>query len=474
MKLPAGSSATSFVEQLKHYLAERAHLVPYMTNKIQWDKSWLGRPNWVRDTQFDINNHVQSVPVAAPGKRRELEQAVARLHEQPMDRNHPLWRLVVITGLPDGHVAYYNAVHHACLDGVAGQASYNYTMDKSPVGQVPAADGPVEARPQLSLAEHAFTLAGTMMNEFVQNVFGAPARLQAAGRLVQRSMNPSQGLGALLQPAPATPLNRSIDRGRTYATGEFKLDTVKRLSKATNSSINDVFLTICGGALRRYLNRKNSLPLRSLIAACPVSLRRAGDATNNNQVTLMKVALGTNVQDPAQRLLEVRRSARVAREVTALAAEAMPPEVTLPGAGITTRAIAQLANTMPLAELLGAQAANVLISNVPGPRETLYSNGARMMSHYPVSIPAHGMGVNITVQSYAGQLWFGVTACARTMPDADLLRDDMLLEFAALHTALTADILDLDPSNHPEKAGAQPQVEAGFVAENDDSAVKVA
>ena len=171
----------------------------------------------------------------------------------------------------------------------------------------------------------------------------------------------------------------------------------------------------------------------------------------------MKVDLGTDIDDTVARLARVRASARTAKEVTAAMSPLLPESFTWPGLGAGTQALAQAANYMPIAEWLGNPAINVLISNVPGPRHTLYSNGARMLTHYPVSIPAHGAGVNITCQSYEGKLFFGVTACAKTMPDADLLRDDIEYEWDNLHAALTADVVTLP--NHSDGQISRAEVE---------------
>ena len=452
MQLPDQVSATDFVTSLQAFLQQRLHLVPYLTSIPQWTDGVIGHPNWVTVPDFDITQHVYSVPVPAPAGRRQVEQIVARLHESTLPRTRPLWDLVVLTGLPNNQVAYYNRVHHACIDGVSAQASTALLMDKEPdqadtKTAIPAGDRHTE-----SAAEHFFNFLAAAATQAVQATTLAPQRMQALGELAQRTLHPTKGLGALTQPVPASVLNGSVDRSRTYAMGEIPLKEAKNLAKSTNSSLNDIFLNICGGALRRYLVRHGACPEQSLIAGCPVSLRQPGDHSNDNQVTMMKVDLGTDVDDTILRLGKVRSSARIAKEVTATMAPLLPRSITLPGLGAMTHNLAEVANYLPLAEWLGNAPFNVLISNVPGPRQVLYSNGARMLTHYPVSIPAHGIGVNITCQSYVDRLYFGVTACARTMPDADLLRDDIEYEWDNLHAALTADVVKLPKSSEDEVA----------------------
>ena len=466
-QLPAHTSAEAFVEGLKAYMLERIDLVPYLTNVPEWTDGAFGHPHWIKAEHFDINEHIYAVPVPAPGGRRQVEQTIAKLHEVPLPRHRPLWDVAVLTGLPNEQVVYYNRVHHACLDGVSAQASTQLLMEEDPTKC--AQKQPIQPTNDAhhSLGEHLINLFSTMAKESIDRATHMPERFQAAAKVAQRSIHPTKGLGALNQTPPATRLNKSIDRGRTFVTAELPMKELRTLAKATHSSVNDVFLSVCGGALRRYLERHSANPEKPLIAGCPVSLRRPGDKSNNNQVTIMKVALGTDLEDPVDRLGAVRASARTAKQVTAEMAPLLAGSITAPGLGAATHNMAVTADLLPLQEWLGNPSINVLISNVPGPRKPLYSNGARMLTHYPVSIPTHGVGVNITVQSYVDQLYVGITACAKTMPDADLLRDDLLAEWDELYAMLTADVVTLTPESDttakaeaaesaPEAAAAPP------------------
>ncbi len=434
MELPEGTTEDDFIEGLKSFLAGRKHLVPYLTNRLQATPFELDHPVWVRDANFAIDNHVYRVDIPAPGGRPELERTVARLHERPLDRTRPLWDLAVLCGLENGHVAYYSRVHHACLDGMAGQAATMALMDTSPEGREVEASNPEFAN-RASHYNPMQLLVSAWQNfaEFqVEQVSRAPERAAGALRLWQRGLDPSRGFGALTVRAPRTRFNQPIHGKRAYAVGELPLRDLKALGKSFGATLNDVFLAICGGGLRRYLARLDETPAQSLIAGCPVSLRRPGDTSMNNQVTMMQVDLGTDIDDPVRRLGAVANSTQIAKSVTADAAELLPGNVALPGLPSLLGALA--INS----ERLGSAGTpfNVVVSNVPGPRETLYSNGAKMLTHYPVSIPAHGTGVNITVQSYTDGLYFGITACAAALPNADRLRDDMMAEYDAFRTAV--------------------------------------
>lgn len=234
------------------------------------------------------------------------------------------------------------------------------------------------------------------------------------------------------------------------------------MGKVVQCTMNDVLLAICGGALRTYLARKNALPEQDLIAGCPVSLHKPGDTEIGTRVTMMGVELATSIADPLERLLMIRESARTAKEVTSDLAGAYEGNASIPGLPAFMRANAKMSETW---SQFNRGPYNVVISNVPGPKKTLYSNGARMLTHYPVSIPAHGMGLNITVQSYVDTVYLGVTACGKSVPDLGVLRDDLMTAYEELRQRLlrrnvsdirpaTSPVLNITPKQEPATASA--------------------
>jgi len=438
LELPEATDVAEFIAQFKSQLQDRIHLVPYFTNRLQFVPFDLDHPVWVKDSSFNIDNHVHHAEVAFPGGRRELEAKVAEIHAQLLDRSRPLWDIWVLTGLEGGRIAYYNRAHHACLDGMSGQVMLETIMDATPVPR----DVEPPARNFFDREDQSIAalVAGAMEN-FARFQVRQASRwmdhVETSTRIFQRVMDPSKGLGAVADTAPATRFNRTVFNERAFVTGELSLVDVKRIAKATGTKINDVFLTVCSGGLRRYLERSAELPAESLIAGCPVSLRQPGDTMTNNQVTMMLVNLASREANPMQRLYRIAASSAQAKHFTADMAGSYEADVSVPGLPAMMRSGAELIDRLNLADLDGVRIPfNVVVSNVPGPRAQLYSNGARVLTHYPVSIPAHGLGVNITVQSYMDQLFFAITACAKALPDPDLLRDDMLAAFAELLAAL--------------------------------------
>lgn len=435
MILPEGTSSKDFIQNLKTYLSQRSHLVPYMTRKLSFVPGNWDHPVWVQDKNFDINDHVIEYPVEAPGDKAQMEKAVARIHEIKMPLERPLWAWWVLTGLEGGKIAIYNQAHHAALDGASGNAAYVTLMDETP--EHPEVEPPVseacdEDESMLRMFEDAFQNFMRFQLESGKRMAGA---MDTSRRLMQRSLDPNKDFGALGKLAPKTPFNMQVSEKRTWMSAEMPLADVKAMGKAISGTVNDIVMAVCAGGLRSYLERRGELPEESLIAGCPVSLRKPGDKTPGTQVTMMNVELGTQIQDPLERIFAIRASSETAKEMVADLAGMFEGNASVPGMPAIVSANINAVESLGLAQWIRGPI-NVCISNVPGPRNTLYANGAEMTTHYPVSIATHGVGLNITVQSYRDQLFWGITACAEAMPDANLLRDDLIETFRSLRARL--------------------------------------
>ena len=426
LQLPADVTADLFIATLKDYMSARLHLSPYLTRKLAFVPGNLDHPVWVRDTHMNLDNHIISVPVPAPGDRAAMENVVAELHAAKMPMDRPLWAMYVLTNLEGNKIAYYNQVHHSTIDGASGNATYDLLMDESPVpGPVTPAAETTEAAPRqlaLSLVEDAVANFWRFQLGTVSRAMGA----MDTGRKLALRATKRGGFGALGKTAPATPFNTQISSLRSWASGEFALADLKAMRKATGCTINDLVLAICAGGLRRYLERSGELPGENLIAGCPVSLRTPGDNRPGTQVTMMNVDLATGERNALIRLQKIHESAAIAKDVVQDLAGVYESNAALPGLPALMSGGIRLAESMGLARFARGPI-NVVISNVPGPQTARYSNGARLLAHYPVSIPTHGLGLNITVQTYEDTMFLGITACRKALPDAGRLRDDLLV-----------------------------------------------
>ncbi len=429
--------AQCYFNRLKRYLAARVQGVEFMTRRLKPTPFDLDQPVWVTDTDFDIDRHVFRSRLQTPGTERQLNALVAKLHEQPLDRSRPLWEMHVIDGLSDGTFALYSKYHHAAVDGVSGQQVmkllYSNTAEADPA---PLAGTPVEQPNDAQLFVDALmNLSLQPLEQFTR----MGERMRAMARMGELMRGTSVETGM----APETPFNVRVGPYRTFTTTSLPLFTMRQVGRKLDASVNDVLLAVCAGGLRAYLERKDALPDAALLAGIPVSLRRSGDRSFSNKVGLLRSTLATDEQDPIVRLNAIVGSTRAAKVLLEETRALIPDDVHLPGLATL------LQGAMAVSERLGwrrmmTPACNVVVSNVPGPRRTRFLLGAEMLTHHPVSIPADGNALNITVQSYGNRLDLGITACLEALPDAETLRDDLeqswltLLDAARLPETLAA------------------------------------
>jgi diacylglycerol O-acyltransferase / wax synthase len=430
LDLPDGHTG-DFYEDVKQHVAKRMHLARVFQRKLALMPFELANPVWVDDEDLDIDHHIRHIIVPRPGTREQLERLVGRLHSPLLDRSRPLWELVVIEGLTSGQVAVYTKVHHAAIDGQAGVALAAALLDltATPRAVKPPRPRRQHNRYQLGVAELASAALGNTARQYVKLVQTLPTMLRAA-RSVLLPVNEDTGKRRLALPkgwqlAPRTPINVAITNQRSFATRALPLASLKQMAKASDTSLNDVVLAICAGALRRYLAEYDCKPAKPLVAGVPVSLREQGNQDMNNQVSFIMVSLATDIKDPLARLQAIHASAASGKKVTGQVKGAIPMDFPSFGAPWLMSGLASLYGRSRLSDRL-PPVANVVISNVPGPQAPFYLAGAKVATYSPVSIPAHGMALNVTVQSYNGVVEFGLTACRRALPDIGDLGDYMV------------------------------------------------
>jgi WS/DGAT/MGAT family acyltransferase len=236
--------------------------------------------------------------------------------------------------------------------------------------------------------------------------------------------------------SPSTILNKSISSERSFAGVSISLSRAKALAKQAGGKLNDVVLAISSGVVRRYLLERGALPAKAMTAAVPISLREEGNTDANNQVFGMICSIATNIEDPKARLEAIIAQSTKSKEMSHPLRALMPQvsNLSMLGAPILVQVLALLYSRSNLSDVL-PPAANITVSNVPGPRQTLYAAGAELLHIFPVSISTHGLALNITVQSYRDQLDFGFIAGANIIPHVQVLCDMLPAEFAALEAA---------------------------------------
>ncbi len=466
LDLPADYKGDYYEDVVKH-VSDRIHLASVFERKLAQMPFEMSNPVWVDDDDIDIEYHIRRIVLSKPGSMEQLQAYVGRLHSTLLDRSRPLWEMYVIEGLNTGQMAFYAKVHHAAIDGQAGvalgKALYSLTADPGPVRKARA-----RARSnqyQLGVAELATAAIQNTIQQYVKLVTTLPGAMRAMAsvtvpaitQLAQgvAKLNPlTGGLSNLALPdltkpnlglgsmglGPRTPLNVSITNQRAFAGRSVSLAETKGLAKRVGVSLNDMVMAACSGALRKYMRELDVKLDKSMTAAIPVSLREAGNEDPNNQVTLMLASLATDVKDPLERLKAIHLSTASSKELTGAFKAAIPTDFPSFGAPWIMTGLATLFGRSKIADNV-PPVANVAISNVPGVPVPLYLAGAKMVSYFPVSIPAHGCALNITVQSYNGSLDYGLTACRRAVPDVADIADYIVeahAELAKLIMALPA------------------------------------
>jgi diacylglycerol O-acyltransferase / wax synthase len=415
--LPPGAGR-GYVSRLYRELLTHTEIHPRLRRRPADPVGSLGNLWWTEEHELDLEYHVRLAALPRPGRVRELLELVSRLHGQMLDRHHPLWEFYLIEGLEGGRFATYTKLHHALYDGVASTRLLTnwLSADSDARGTIPwwsaAHQQPSQAKNEQADGESRGIAA------HVTGAAGRPVRLagdlaglaSSVGKMAAQALRGHSG--GVPYRVPRTMLNTSITSSRRFAAEQWPLERIKSAGAPHNATVNDVVLAMCAGALRRYLIERDALPGNALTAGVPVSLRSLGVSEDaGNAVGIVPCSLATHIGDPRERLREIIASMNAAK---AELATQSPLQIQLRTGLIATGSL--LATQVPGVADLAPTPVNLIISNVPGPREPLYWNGARMQGVYPLSVPQQGQALNITVFSYAGQLNFGLTGCRRRVP----------------------------------------------------------
>lgn len=447
---PSTRSTPLDLAGLQQLLAERLPLIPPLRWRLAEVPFGLDYPYWVDDPDFDLEFHVREIALPAPGDETQLAEQVARIVARPLDRARPLWELYLIQGLEDGYVAVLSKIHHSVVDGLSGAEIMASLLDLSPEGR-PAPDPvPIDGRVPGSGEMLARGVVGALRTP-LRFARSAPAALPALGEV--RSLAVVPGVARLSEavdraqrlvlrtprhatlaglPAPRTPFSGRVSPHRKIAFGHLELDQVKAAKNRHGTTVNDVVVSVCAGALRRWLIERGALPDGPLVAQIPISVRTEEQfGTYGNKIMLQTVPLLTHVADHVDRLQQTHGALGDMKERH----KALPAELLQNANHFIPPAVFALAarSTFALAtSAAGRPPWNLVISNVPGPQIPLYLAGARLVANYPISVITDGMGLNITVMSYCGRLDFGLIADRNQMPDVHLLMPWLRAELDAL------------------------------------------
>jgi diacylglycerol O-acyltransferase / wax synthase len=427
--MPDGYTFDSFKREIERRVSD----VPQFQRKIRRVPLGLDHPLWVRDEHFDIERHVHRLALPQPGGYDELVELCGHLAGQRMDRGRPLWEMWVIEGYDDDKVVVFMKMHHAGVDGVSGANLMSHLCSLEP--DAPPVAEPEPYRP--SIVPPDLELLGRGLLAQLSKPVAVARLLTPTTQFLSRTVSRAREGTAMAAPfsAPRTSFNGTITGHRSVGVANMSLEDVKAVKNATGTTVNDVVLTVTGGALRSWLADRDELPETSLLASVPVSVReRSARTVGANKVSAMFAKLFTDVEDPLDRLAQMSEANRNNKEHhQAVGADALQDwaEFAAPRTfGLAVRAYAglKLAEKHPVVH-------NLVVSNVPGPPVPLYFMGARIVSLYPLGPVFHGAGVNVTVASNNGELNVGIMACREMVPHVSDLVQRFPEELAALKKA---------------------------------------
>jgi WS/DGAT/MGAT family acyltransferase len=430
---PAG--AVRFKDILRFFSA-RIESFPHFRRRLVTVPFSLDRPYWVEDADFDVEFHVRHIALPHPGDWRQLCIQVARLHSRPLDRSKPLWEVYVIEGLhnvpgvPPGSFALYTKIHHSLIDGESGSEITRAIHSPSPEDADVDDGGGVTARvaerdPSAleiytralgnnlrklpSLAGFSLATAGRLAGIGATQAWGVAGGAAAQFRDKLKALAGGDVTSWLPRLSPPTRFTRNVTSHRVFEAIGVPLAELKEIRRAVgDATINDLFMTIVGGALHKYLASKGELPATSIVAGVPMTLRGEDKTEEGNRIGFTLMPVHSEIADPIERLAAVSRDSAAAKRVTG---------------AIGKDIVMQLVESLPAPVsqvLLGnvkTPKLGLLVSNVRGPDATLYMAGARLVVYTPISIVVDGIGLNCTGFSYAGTLCICAVSCREILPD---------------------------------------------------------
>jgi WS/DGAT/MGAT family acyltransferase len=434
----APGGAVTFKEILR-FFETRLHKARVFRQRIVEVPMGLDYPYWIDDPDFDLEFHVRHIALPKPGDWRQLCIQTARLHARPLDTTRPLWEAYVIEGLdnvagvPEGSFALVTKLHHAAIDGVSGAEIGAAIHDASPDSAVEGptrtwsperfpTSGELIARSALTTAKKPFEFASFLGRN-------APSAWRFGRGLLKKELS-------LTTNVPRTRFNGNVSPHRVFDGRSFSLDEIRAIKgHVDGATVNDVVVSVCGGALRRYLDSKGELPEESLVAMAPVSARPEDmRKAAGNMVSTMSLPVRSDISGPLDRLRAVHGESERAKRLTRTVGASLATELAHFLPSTTSGLMATAYGRYGLAKRL-PPIFNTVITNVPGPNFPLYSMGSRMVANFGLGPIAHGLGLFQPVVGYNGQITISAISCRAMMPDPGFYCDCLTEAFEDLKKA---------------------------------------
>ncbi|KUI26713.1 wax ester/triacylglycerol synthase family O-acyltransferase [Mycobacterium sp. GA-2829] len=436
-------------EVFRRTIARRLYLLEPLRYRLVDIPFRFHHPMWLENCDVDIDYHVRTASVPAPGGRRELDEVIGQIASTPLDRSRPLWEFYFAKGMADNRFALIGKVHHTLADGLASANLLARLMDLAGAEVTERDEYTTCSPPTRSqlLAE-----AG---RDHLQKVAEFPGLLGEAVRGAVRVRRRAQDMRgaddmAKMFRTPPTFLNHVVSPGRTFATASVALTDVKETAKALGVTFNDLVLSVSAGGLRELLLRYDGRADRPLLASVPVATDRSPDRVTGNEISGLAVSLPVHVDDPLRRVRLTALATKRAKEIHDLMGprlqgrmmEYLPPPV------------APTAFRWQSEHAAHNRIMNVAISSVPGPRERGHIGGADVTEIYSVGVLSAASAFNMTVWSYVDQVDISVLSDDQTFDDIHEATDAMLHALTEIRRAagLPADLRAVDSAMAPATA----------------------
>ena len=415
-------------DDFKEIIASKLHLIPKFRQRLLNVPMNLDYPYWVDDPNFDLDLHLNRMKLPDPSNWKTLRYLTSKLFSSPLDLRRPLWSVHFIEGIdeiaqvPKGSVAIVTKVHHVMIDGSSGVGIMSVLYDDDKDGKTKKRGKPKAFNPEPLPDELSLLLKSGY--GFLKNPFRIPKTVvETAYSFIRsqatRKLSIQKEFSSTKFPVPITIFNGSISAKRTWGTALLSFDRVNALRKIIGGSFNDIILAICSGAIRRYLLEKEKLPIHPVVANVPISIRSENSKEMNNQIANMMIQIATHIEDPLERLEYIQEQTMLGKSRhNTMGAKTLSKMADVVPFGLANL-LAGLYSKYNIKDL-HRPPFNVTITNVPGPRGSLYLNGHKVVSIFGLTPVVDGFGLIIAAFSYNGLVSITTTSDSNTMPDVDL------------------------------------------------------
>jgi WS/DGAT/MGAT family acyltransferase len=404
------------IERITRYTLAALETMPRYRQRLAWVPG-LGHPVWIDDDRFNINFHLRHTRLPLPGDERILKRLIGRLFSQRLDQSRPMWEFWIVEGIENDQFALVAKAHHCMIDGVAGVGLLEALLQMAPAA--------TEKEPKEWHPRPAPSGTQLLRGEVKHRIDGL-RKLSHFGPRIRENFGGLIGvLRSGIKPGPRSPFTApDVSPYRRFDWTSFDLDDAKAVKNALGGTINDVVLATTTGAIRRFLEARDTDvdAMEGFRAFLPVNTRKPGGGSTGNQVAMLLTELPVSERDPIERLKKVIVvTTALKKESNQTAGAELLEDV----ADLTTkRLILEISRGA-----IKRRAYNVVVTNIPGPAFPLYMLGAPMKAIYPLVPIPPTQNLGIALFSYNGGLHWGFNADWEGFPDVHEFVEDLEASF---------------------------------------------